>query len=231
MRQLSYIFLFTAFTLWGCGESEKKEQQRKDSVARQDSVKRVARKKNRKTILFLGNSLAYGYGLDNPQENSFPGLIQKKIDATGLNYKVVNAGVSGATSTDGRERINWLLKQKVDILVLELGGNDALRGISPQVLKENLQEIMDITRRRYKKVKFLIAGMEAPPNLGLQYTADFRKVYQDLEEDNPGAVLIPFILEGIGGKPELNQSDGIHPTAEGHQMMANLVWKHLKKMF
>ena len=230
MHQLSYIFLFAIFTLWGCGESARSKQERKDSIATQDSITKVRRKKNQKSILFLGNSLTAGHGLDNPQESSFPGLLQKKIDAVNLNYRVINAGVSGATSTDGREKINWLLKQKVDVLVIELGANDGLRGISPHVIKENLQEIMDIARRRYKKIRILIAGMEAPPNMGLQYIADFRKVYQDLEEDNRGVILIPFILQGIGGKPEFNQSDGIHPTAEGHQMMANIVWKYLRKV-
>lgn len=231
MRQISYIFLFLISIVTSCDNAAKKQaKKRTDSLAKQDSLRKVNAKKNQKTILFLGNSLTFGFGLNNPQENAFPSLIQKKIDSLQKPYKVVNAGVSGDTSTDGRERINWLLKQKVDILVIELGGNDGLRGISPQVMQENLQQIMDIARRRYKKIKILLAGMEAPPNMGPQYIAAFRKVFTDLAEDNKNVTLIPFILEGIGGKPELNQADGIHPTAEGHEMMANIVWKYLRKV-
>lgn len=229
MRQLSYIFLLIACVLGGCNGAAKREQQRKDSLARQDSIQEIEREKNRKTILVLGNSLAAGVGLDNPEEFAYPALLQKKLDAGDYNYKVVNAGVSGETTTGGRERINFLLKQKVDILVIELGGNDGLRGVSPLVVKENLQQIIDIARKRYKKIKILLVRMEAPPNLGLDYTKGFTKAFDDLEEDNRNIITVPFILDGIGGKPELNQSDGIHPTAEGHEMMANKVWKYLKK--
>ena len=229
MHQFSYIFVLMSFVLWGCGGAAKREQQRKDSLARQDSIKKVEQKKNRKTILVLGNSLAAGFGLDNPEEFAYPAVLQKKLEAGNHNYKVVNAGVSGETTTGGRERINFLLKQKVDILVIELGGNDGLRGVSPLVMKENLQQIIDIARKRYKKIKILLVRMEAPPNLGLDYTKGFTKAFDDLEEDNRNVITVPFILEGIGGKPELNQSDGIHPTAEGHEMMANKVWKYLKK--
>lgn len=229
MHQFSYIFVLMSFVLWGCGGAAKREQQRRDSLSRQDSIKKVEQKKNRKTILVLGNSLAAGVGLDNPEEFAYPAVLQKKLEAGNHNYKVVNAGVSGETTTGGRERINFLLKQKVDILVIELGGNDGLRGVSPLVMKENLQQIIDIARKRYKKIKILLVRMEAPPNLGLDYTKGFTKAFDDLEEDNRNIITVPFILEGIGGKPELNQSDGIHPTAEGHEMMANKVWKYLKK--
>ena len=232
MRHLSYYLYILIFctALWGCdNEAQKKAQRKTDSLARRDSINQVNEAKGKKTILFLGNSLTFGYGLDDPQENSFPGLIQKRIDSLLLPYKVVNAGLSGETTTGGRERINWLLKQKVDIMVLELGGNDGLRGQSVKVMEDNLQEIIDIARRRYKKIKILLAGMEAPPNMGLEYTAAFRKVFKTLAEKNDAVTLIPFILDKIGGNPELNQNDGIHPTAEGHQIMANTVWKYLKK--
>ncbi|WP_299455707.1 arylesterase [uncultured Microscilla sp.] len=230
MHQFSYIFLWITLTLWSCNGAAKREQQRQDSLARQDSIQKIERKKNRKTILFLGNSLAAGFGLDNPEESAYPALIQKKLDAGNHNYRVVNAGVSGETTTGGRERINFLLKQKVDILVIELGGNDGLRGVSPQVVKENLQQIIDIARKRYKKIKVLLVRMEAPPNLGLDYTAGFTKAFDDLEEDNRKVVTVPFILDGIAGKPELNQSDGTHPTAEGHEVIANKIWKYLQKV-
>ncbi|HAS43512.1 MAG TPA: arylesterase [Microscillaceae bacterium] len=232
MRQIPYFFFILLFcsAIWSCDNEAKKQKKRQtDSLARRDSINKVNETKGKKTILFLGNSLTFGYGLDDPQENSFPALIQKRIDSLLLPYKVINAGLSGETTTGGRERINWLLKQKVDIMVLELGGNDGLRGQSTKVMEENLQEIMDIARRRYKKIKILLAGMEAPPNMGPQYTTSFRNVYKTLAEKNEAVTLIPFILEGVGGKPELNQNDGIHPTGEGHQIMANTVWKYLEK--
>lgn len=233
MRPVSYFLLVFVIStaIWSCNNKVQEQQQRKaDSLAKRDSINKVNEAKGKKTILFLGNSLTYGFGLDDPQENAFPAVIQKRIDSLLLPYKVVNAGLSGETTTGGRERINWLLKQKVDILVLELGGNDGLRGQSTKVMQDNLQQIMDITRRRYKKVKIILAGMEAPPNMGPDYTAAFRKVYKDLAEKNEFVTLIPFILEGVGGNPELNQNDGIHPTGEGHKIMANTVWKYLAKM-
>ncbi len=179
------------------------------------------------TILFLGNSLTAGYGLD--KIHAFPALIQQKINALEWAFTVVNAGLSGETSSGGLRRINWLLRRKIDILVLELGANDALRGVPLVVTRNNLQAILDRAREAYPDVKIVIAGMLAPPNLGSDYTEEFRSIYPDLAAKN-NAALIPFLLEGVGGVPELNLPDQKHPTAEGHQIVAENVWKILKPL-
>ena len=176
------------------------------------------------TILFFGNSLTAGYGLD--PEQAFPALIQKKIDSLGWHYRVVNAGLSGETSAGGLRRIDWLLRQRVDVLVLELGGNDALRGLPLSATRQNLQGIIDKTRKRYPKVKIVIAGMQMAPNYGREYVSGFRALYPELAEKN-GAALIPFLLEGVAGEPELNLPDRMHPNAAGHKIVAQNVWKVL----
>ncbi len=178
-----------------------------------------------RTIVVLGDSLAAGYGLD-PSE-SFPALLQKKVDAAGMKFTVVNAGVSGDTTSGGLRRIDWLLKRRVDVLVLELGGNDGLRGIPVGVTKTNLQAIIDRTKQKYPRVQIVIAGMQMPPNMGADYTASFAKLFPELAKANNTA-LVPFLLEGVGGKPELNLPDLIHPTAEGQKIVASNVWNVLK---
>ncbi len=180
---------------------------------------------SRKNIVVLGDSLAAGYGLD-PGE-AFPALLQKKIDAAHWNFHVINAGVSGDTSADGLRRIGWLLKQNVDVLILELGGNDGLRGIDAATTRANLQAIIDRTRKKYPRAQIVIAGMQMPPNMGLAYATAFRQIFPDLAEKNH-ATLVPFLLEGVGGKPELNQTDRIHPTPAGHKIVAENVWRVLK---
>jgi acyl-CoA thioesterase-1 len=179
----------------------------------------------RKTIVVLGDSLAAGLGVD-PAE-AFPALLQKKIDALGWNFTVVNAGVSGSTSADGLGGMNWLLKRKVDVLVLELGGNDGLRGIPVASTKTNLQAIVDRVKQRNPRTQIILAGMQMPPNMGEEYNQAFQKIFPDLAAKN-GAALIPFLLEGVGGRPGLNQADRIHPTAEGHRIVAENVWKVLQ---
>lgn len=175
-------------------------------------------------ILFLGNSLTAGYGL-TPEE-AFPALIQAKLDTAGYHFHVVNAGISGETSAGGVRRIGWLLQNPVAILVLELGANDALRGQDLRATRTNLQTIIDHTRGHDPATKIIIAGMQAPPNLGTSYTGEFRQLFIDLARENDAA-LIPFLLEGVGGIPALNQADGIHPTAEGHRIIAENVWQVL----
>ena len=180
-----------------------------------------------KTIVFYGNSLTAGYGV-SPSE-AFPAIIQKKIDSLGLPYQVLNAGVSGETSSGGKTRIDWILREPVDIFVLELGANDGLRGTPLSETKKNLQDIIDKVRAKYPDSKLVFAGMEIPPNMGQAYTTEFRNIYTDLAAKNK-MTLIPFLLEGVGGEPELNQADGIHPTAEGHLIVAENVWKQLEKL-
>lgn len=176
-------------------------------------------------VLFLGNSLSAGYGLD--PELAFPALVQQKIDSAGWSFRVVNAGISGETSAGGLSRIDWLLRQRIDVLVLELGGNDGLRGINLDVTEQNLQQIIDRTRAANPDVEVVLAGMQVPPNLGHTYTTRFRTLFPELAEAND-THLIPFLLEGVGGIPRLNQGDGIHPTAEGHRIVANTVWETLR---
>ncbi len=178
-----------------------------------------------RTILFLGNSLSAGLGVD--PEQAFPALIQQKIDSLGWAYRVVNAGESGLTTAGGLSRIEWLLRQKVDVLVLELGGNDGLRGIPPEVTRRNLKAIIEKTRATYPDVRVVLAGMQVPPNLGADYTEAFRTVFPALTEELDVS-LIPFLLEGVGGIPDLNQPDGIHPTAAGHRIVAETVWRTLR---
>jgi acyl-CoA thioesterase-1 len=178
-----------------------------------------------KNIVFFGNSLTAGYGVE--ESEAFPALIQEKIDSLKLPYKVINAGVSGETSAGGKSRIDWVLRQPVDVFVLELGANDGLRGISLSETLKNLQAIIDEVKKKYPTAKVVLAGMEIPPNMGKKYTDDFRVLYRQLAERNQ-TLLIPFLLKGVGGEPELNQPDGIHPNIEGHKIVADNVWAVLK---
>lgn len=175
-------------------------------------------------IMFLGNSITAGYGID--PEDAFPQLIQERIDSLGWNFRVVNAGLSGETSAGGLRRVQWLLDQPVSVLVIELGGNDGLRGISPDVTRRNLAEIIEIARDRNPGVAILLAGMQIPPNLGHEYTRRFREIYPSLAQEQ-GVALIPFLMENVGGIASLMQRDGIHPTESGHRIMAENVWEVL----
>ena len=178
-----------------------------------------------RVILFLGDSITAGYGLDVSQ--AYPELIQKKIDSTGWNFKTVNAGQSGDTTAGGLSRLDWLLKNKIDVLVLELGANDGLRGVPVPQIKKNLQAIIDRTKTQYPGVKIIIGGMKVPPNFGGEYGRQFEAIFPELAKKND-ATLIPFILQGVGGVRELNLADGIHPTARGQQIVAENVWKALQ---
>lgn len=179
----------------------------------------------KKTILFFGNSLTAGYGLE-PAE-AFPALIQHKIDSLGLEYTSVNAGVSGETSAGGNGRIEWILKSSVDVFVLELGANDGLRGIPITETKKNLQAIIDKVKTKYPQAKLVLAGMQVPPNMGAKYSNEFKTMFVDLATQN-NMSLIPFLLEGVGGVKSLNQQDGIHPNVEGAKIVANNVWQVLE---
>jgi len=174
-----------------------------------------------KIIVFFGDSLTAGLGLD-PDE-AFPALIQKKIDAAGIHAQVVNAGLSGETTAGGLRRLNWILRQKMDVFVIELGANDGLRGISPESSRANLQTIIARVREKYPQAAIVLAGMKLPTNLGPEHTAKFAAIYPELAQANHLA-LIPFLLADVGGIANLNQADGIHPTARGHEIVANNVW-------
>ena len=178
-----------------------------------------------KVILFFGDSLTAGYGIDPDQ--AFPAVIQQKINKRGWNFEVVSAGVSGETTAGGLRRIDWVLQRPIDVFVLELGANDGLRGLPLDNAQKNLQAIMDRVKNKYPQVKLILAGMQLPPNLGKEYSSRFRLLFPDLARQN-GAVLIPFLLDGVGGVPTLNLPDGIHPTPLGHARVADNVWRVLE---
>lgn len=179
------------------------------------------------TVVVLGDSIAAGFGVD-PDE-SFPAVLQRKVDEGGYNYRVINAGVSGDTTAGGLSRINWLLKQNIDILLIELGGNDGLRGVNPDNTRSNLVQIIERVRARNPETRVVLAGMQMPPNMGADYTQKFALVFPEVAQQTK-ATLIPFILEGVGGKLELNQPDRIHPNPEGHRMVAANAWKFLEPL-
>ncbi len=218
------LSLFTAFFLImivACNnrQAEPKEEKKSPNDNTTVSNSQV------KTILFFGNSLTAGYGVD-PSE-AFPSLIQNKIDSLNLPYKVVNAGVSGETSSGGNGRIDWILRQPLDVFVLELGANDGLRGIPLDETKKNLQAIIDKVKAKYPDAKLVLAGMQIPPNMGQKYANEFKVMFPQLAQKK-NMTLIPFLLQGVGGEVKLNQQDGIHPTKEGHKIVAKTVWRVLK---
>ncbi|NEU09068.1 arylesterase [Flavihumibacter sp. R14] len=213
----SLLLLLAACT----GSQDKKA----DSAADSTTSKKNEQPASMKTILFFGNSLTAGYGLE--PEEAFPALIQDKIDSLHLPYKVINAGNSGETTAGGKNRIDWLLKQKVDVFVLELGANDGLRGIPVSETTANLQSIVDQVKAKYPDVKMVMTGMQVPPNMGSKYASEFSQVFKEIADKNDMAY-VPFLLNKVGGVAKLNQSDGIHPTAEGQMILAENVWEILK---
>jgi acyl-CoA thioesterase I len=180
-----------------------------------------------KAILFFGDSLTAGYGIDPAY--AFPSLIQEKIHTNGWNFHVISAGVSGETTAGGLRRVDWVLQHPVDVFVLELGANDGLRGQPVENARANLQAIIDRVKNKYPEARVVLAGMQLPANLGREYTGRFHAMFPELAQKN-GAVLIPFLLEGVGGVPRLNLPDGIHPTPQGHRIVAENVWRVLEPL-
>ncbi len=180
-----------------------------------------------KTILFFGDSLTAGYGLS--PEIAFPALVEKEFIKENKKVKVINAGLSGETSAGGLSRIDWILRQPIDIFVLELGANDGLRGLPIEQTRDNLQSIIDKVKSKYPKVKIVLAGMMVPPNMGKSYSDEFGKIYPTMAKKNK-ASLIPFLLEGVAGNETLNQADGIHPNQQGHKIVANNLVKFLRPL-
>ncbi|MCA0930902.1 arylesterase [Lutimonas saemankumensis] len=222
MLKFCYLCLVVFFI--SCANETKK----KEESNHENAVESVTEVENRqKTILFFGNSLTAGMGLEI--EEAFPALIQKKLDSMSVDFKVINAGLSGETTASGKNRLSWVLKQKVDIFVLELGANDGLRGIELNETRNNLQTIIDKVREHNPEVKILLTGMQIPPNMGQDYTHDFKMIFPDLAKKNE-IRLVPFLLEDVAGIPEMNQADGIHPTAEGQAILADNVWEVLQTM-
>jgi acyl-CoA thioesterase-1 len=179
---------------------------------------------SRKTLVILGDSLAAGYGVD-PSE-AYPAVLQRLLDGAGLPYQVVNAGISGDTSAGALRRVDWMLRRPVDALLVQIGGNDGLRGQSPSALKTNLLKIIERTRAKYPEARVFLAGMKMPPNMGA-YAEQFERTFIEVAREQR-ATLVPFLLEGVGGVPDMNLPDGIHPTPEGHRLVARNVWAVLQ---
>lgn len=216
------ICLFSTLVLFSsCGSSSDQKQA---EVTETDTAQVAVKEK---TILFFGNSLTAGYGID--QDDAFAGLTQDRIDSLGKDYRVINGGLSGETTAGGLSRLDWFLEDEPYIFVLELGGNDGLRGIQLSETKSNLLAIIDKVRSKYPDTKIILAGMQIPPNMGLEYTEEFMAIYPDVAAEK-NVTLIPFLLEGVAGNPELNLPDGIHPTEEGHKIVMETIWPYIEKL-
>ncbi len=219
-----FLFLLLALISWACtvpGSSGDSEQARPGNGA-PPAATAPAVPDDRPVVVFLGTSLTAGLGLP-ADEDTYVARVAELADSAGTPIRAVNAGVSGETSAGGLRRLDWVLREPLDVLVLELGANDGLRGQDPFALADNLTQIVRRTRARYPEARIVLAGMEAPPNLGLMYTGAFHQVYPTVASSE-GTALIPFLLDGVAGIPALNQSDGIHPTPEGHRLLARNVW-------
>lgn len=217
----SLLFLGLSLFLFSCGGTTTENV----SQAQSDSTD-ASQKKVEKLILFFGNSLTAGYGID--PEDAFPGLTQAAIDSLGKDYKVINGGLSGETTAGGLSRLDWFLEEEPYLFILELGGNDGLRGIQLSETKKNLLGIIDKVRAKYPNTKIILAGMQIPPNMGQEYTDEFKKIYPDVAQEKK-VTLIPFLLEGVAGNPDLNLPDGIHPTEEGHKIVFGTIWPFIEK--
>jgi acyl-CoA thioesterase-1 len=182
-----------------------------------------------KSIVFFGDSLTAGYGLADPATESYPSLIQKKLEDEKLDYRVVNAGLSGETTAAGVRRIDWILRQPVDVFVLALGANDGLRGIDPAVSRANLEAILARVHAKYPAAQLVVAGMQMPPSMGADFARSFGEIFPAVAEKNH-ATFVPFLLDRVGAVRDLNQRDGIHPNPDGHQLIADNVWKVLRPL-
>ncbi|RNC89711.1 MAG: arylesterase [Allomuricauda sp.] len=220
---LKFRYFFVLLVLLGCQDAPKTESN-SNSSENEDTTATEA-KSSEKVILFFGDSLTAGYGIE--LEEAFPALIQNRLDSLDLGYTVINSGLSGETTSGGLNRIQWVLNQKVDVFVLELGANDGLRGIPLEETKNNLQKIIDHVKGKNAETKIILAGMQIPPNMGPEYTSQFRQLFPELAEQN-ALPLIPFLLNGVAGIPEMNLEDGIHPTPAGHKIVMENVWKELQ---
>ncbi len=224
---IKFCYFLVFSLLLSCAENTtKKETNSSKEPIENSSI--TTKDTTTKTILCFGDSLTAGYGLDDINE-AYPALLQSKIDSLGLPYTVINSGLSGETTAGGRSRIAWVLNQHVDIFILELGGNDGLRGVPLTETRENLQAIIDAVRKKNPETTIILAGMQLPPNMGPEYITEFKTIFPDLARKNE-LELIPFLLKGVGGIAALNQADGIHPTTEGQKILANNVWAVLEKV-
>ena len=213
-----YLLFVLAAWLTSCSASTEKKQAEEGN--------QVVDSTANKTILFFGNSLTAGYGID--PEESFAGRIQTRLDSLKKEFRVINGGLSGETTAGGLSRLDWFLEEEPYLFVLELGGNDGLRGIALTETKKNLLAIVDKVQAKYPNTKIILAGMQIPPNMGQEYTEEFKAIYPAVAKEK-NIELIPFLLEGVAGNPDLNLPDGIHPTAEGHRLVMETLWPYISK--
>tara|TARA_R110002049_G_scaffold80200_1_gene204090 strand:+ start:558 stop:1298 length:741 start_codon:yes stop_codon:yes gene_type:complete len=223
---LKFCYFIIGFLLMACGNDKSEKTTETESTI--ETEQNATTKTQTKTILCFGDSITAGYGLDDSND-AFPAVVQQKIDSLGLNYTVINSGLSGETTAGGKSRISWILNQPIDVFLLELGANDGLRGVALSETRANLQAIIDAVKTKSPETKIILAGMQLPPNMGQDYTTEFKQIFIDLAEKNE-LEFIPFILKDVGGIAELNQKDGIHPTVEGHKILANTVWEVLEPL-
>src|SRR6056297_635251 len=216
---------FLTLLLLGCGEKNTKKDTEETSTTEETAVTEA--KGSNKKILFFGDSLTAGYGLEVSE--AFPALIQQKIDSLELEYTVINAGLSGETTASGKNRLEWVLEDDIDIIIIELGANDGLRGVPLTETESNLKSMVNTVQSKLPNANIIVAGMKIPPNMGPEYTSKFESIFPELAASE-NVKLIPFLLENVAGMPELNQGDGIHPTIEGQKLVANNVWEVLKPM-
>ena len=216
---LKLLICLTVIFSWSCNSTVKEVNTKK--------TEKESKKIKPPVILCFGNSLTEGYGLTS--EESFPTILQQYIDSLKYNYQVINAGLSGETTTGGKGRLNWVLNKNVEIFILELGANDGLRGIPLKETEKNLQSLIDTVKTKNKAIKIILAGMQIPPNLGIKYTSDFKAIFPRLTKNN-NINLIPFLLKNVAGKKALNQQDGIHPNAKGTKIVAKNVWETLEPL-
>jgi len=221
---IKFRYFLPIILLLSCGDTKTKKS---DTSSDAQEIADENNITTEKTILFFGDSLTAGYGIE--LEEAFPALVQQRLDSLEMSYNIINSGVSGETTTGGVNRIDWVLRQSVAVFVLELGANDGLRGIPLSETKANLQTIINTVKTKNPATKIVMAGMQIPPNMGPEYTTEFKTIFPQLAKEN-NIPLIPFLLENVAGNPELNLADGIHPTAEGHKLVMENVWKVLKKV-
>jgi acyl-CoA thioesterase-1 len=216
LNSLILLFVFTLF-IFSCAPRDEK-------VVQSENPEQRETKTEKKLILFFGNSLTAGYGIE--AEDAFPGLVASRIDSLGLDYRIINGGLSGETTASGVARLEWFLEEEPDIFILELGGNDGLRGIAISETEKNLRAMIQMVKAKYPKTKILLAGMQIPPNMGQEYSSGFKDLYPRVSQEE-NLTLIPFLLEGVAGNPTLNLPDGIHPTEEGHLIVFETIWEFL----
>ncbi|MCX7549619.1 arylesterase [Xanthomarina sp. F2636L] len=223
-KLIKFCYFILVILLFSCGDGKSEKATEVQSTENQGETTETPQIKS-KTILCFGDSITAGYGLDDTSD-AYPAILQHTIDSLNLDYTVINSGVSGETSAGGKSRIDWVIKQAPTVFLLELGANDGLRGVPLTETRTNLQAIIDVVREKSPETIIVLAGMELPPNMGQDYTTEFRELFADLAEKNKLA-FIPFILKDVGGIASLNQQDGIHPNVAGHQIVASNVWEVL----